>query len=185
MSNTTSLTEQELESLKYPVGKLAWENEYTPEVIDSLIRHIETFPTLLNSTAQQLKESDLAYSYRPGGWNIRQIIHHLADSHSNGLIRNKLALTEENPTIKPYNENKLAALADSLVMPIDASVLILNGVHARWSYLLRSMQHGDFSRTYFHPEHQKTWSLAQLLSIYAWHGRHHIGHITTALEQKF
>ncbi|MFL5752757.1 MAG: YfiT family bacillithiol transferase [Bacteroidia bacterium] len=185
MENAINLSEQELNELKYPTGKLTWESEYTDEVIDGLIRHIEAFPIMLNEVAQSLKESDLVYSYRPGGWNIRQIIHHLADSHSNGFIRNKLALTENNPTIKPYDENAFAALPDTAKMPIDASVFVINGIHARWSYLLRSMKAEEFKRTYFHPENQKTWAISSLLSIYAWHGKHHVGQIKVAMERKF
>lgn len=184
MSANLNISEQELESLKFPDGRLNFEASYSPEVIDRLIAEIEQFPPHLNNLAQSLKQSDLEYRYRPGSWTVRQILHHLADSHSNGLIRNKLALTEDNPTIKPYDENAFAALPDS-EMTVDSSVLMINGIHARWSYLLRSMKHGDFARTYFHPENKKQWSIAQLLNIYAWHGKHHLAQIKVALQHKF
>jgi hypothetical protein len=184
MSEPINLTEAEIEALKYPTGRVQFETEYTAPVVDALIKKIEEFPLQLNNFAQKLKTSDLLYRYRPGSWTVQQIIHHIADSHSNGLNRTKLALTEDNPTIKPYDENLFAALPDS-AMPLDASILILNGVHARWSTLLRSMKTEDFAKTYFHPENKKTWSIAQLISIYAWHGEHHLAQIRVAIDRKF
>ena len=125
-----------------------------------------------------MSEQQLLTPYRDGGWTIAQVVHHLADSHLNSYIRFKLALTEDNPTIKPYDEAAWAMLADSR-MPIDSSLQLLESVHARWVTLLRSMKEADFARTYVHPEHGKTFTLWGVLGMYAWHGRHHTAHVTS------
>jgi hypothetical protein len=130
-----------------------------------------------------LDESQIQTPYREGGWTVHQLIHHLADSHMNAFIRFKLALTEENPVIKPYLEDKWSELADVSDVPINISITLLHALHHRWHRLLESMSVDDFRRTVFHPEKEKDITLWDMLLIYAWHGKHHVAHITTLREQ--
>ena len=175
----------ELEALKYPTGKLEWEKDYSMAVIQSLIDKIEKQPDNLREVVQGISADNQNYSYRPGGWTIRQIIHHVSDSHLNAYIRTKLALTEDCPTIKPYDENKWADLFDTAHADFLISVHLLDTIHKRWVILLRSLKREDFDREYFHPEMKRKVPLTHLLSIYAWHGDHHIGQIRGALKNKF
>jgi hypothetical protein len=131
---------------------------------------------LLREAVRNFSPIQLATPYREGGWTARQVIHHVADSHVNAYIRFKLALTEENPTIRPYFEERWATLEDSK-LPIEISLHIIEGIHLRWACLLRGMSTQDFVRTYIHPEHNKMFSLSAALGMYAWHGRHHTAHI--------
>jgi hypothetical protein len=185
MKDTIHMNERELELLKYPTGKLEFQAEYSPLVIAGFIENIEQLPAYLKEILKTVKETDLGYRYRPNGWNIRQIVHHIGDSHMNALIRAKLTLTEENPTIKPYDENKWAALADTNSADISISIPIIEGVHKRLVLLLKSLDHKEYSRTYYHPESKREFTLAQLLNIYSWHGKHHVGQIKVALNKKF
>jgi hypothetical protein len=125
-----------------------------------------------------LNDSQLDTPYREGGWTVRQVVHHLADSHANSVIRFKLALTEDWPTIKPYNENTWAQLPDSKSLPVDSSLTFISAMHERWVALLESMSEADFERGYVHPERGRQ-NLLTALGIYAWHGRHHTAHITS------
>ena len=185
MSTTINLSEQELEQLKYPTGKMLYEEVYTPEIIQKLITKIEQFPSDLKETAKNLKKEDLNCKYRPEGWNIKQIIHHISDSHLNAYIRTKLALTEENPTVKPYNEKAWALTIDALDDNFESSILIIENIHKKLISILKSLELKDFDRTYFHPDMKRNVPLTNLLSIYAWHGHHHLAHIQTALAKRF
>lgn len=127
----------------------------------------------------------LALHYRPEGWTIRQVVHHCADSHSNAFTRFKLALTEENPSIKPYKENLWAELPDVTTAPVDWSLKIIANIHKRWVVLLKSMSIADFERTYFHPESNRVWKLFEVLALYAWHCNHHLAHVKQAKKMKF
>lgn len=171
----------DIEKLKYPVGK------YNPgsiqfHQIERWIDDISQLPTELNQALLQVDEKSLSYTYRPEGWNIQQVVHHLADSHMNSIIRFKLALTEDNPTIKPYHEDRWATMHDVKNTPISASVAIIEGVHARLTSLLRGMSVQEFSKKYTHPEHGRSLDLAYTAGMYAWHGRHHVEHINNALK---
>lgn len=173
----------EIEKLKYPIGK------YTPgeikiEMINAWIAELKSFPDRLTTLVKDLDEESLHYTYRPEGWSIRQLVHHLADSHMNSIIRFKLALTEDNPTIKPYLESEWALMHDVHSVPIDASLNILSGVHARLSAMLSDLGVLEFAKTYTHPEHGKTINIAHTIGMYAWHGNHHLEHIRLALESK-
>jgi hypothetical protein len=169
---------QEIEKLKYPIGKFRMPKDLSPEFLASCIRVINEFPSKLKLETEELTEDQLDTPYRPGGWTIRQVVHHCADSHMNSLIRFKLALTEDTPTIKPYDENLWAELADCKNYPILSSLLILEGVHARWGGLFDSFLELDLNRTFIHPEQGKEMSLAQTMALYAWHCAHHLAHIT-------
>ena len=130
-----------------------------------------------------LNEKQLDTPYRDGGWTVRQVVHHVPDSHLNAYTRVKLALTENAPTIKPYDEAAWAALPDSRSTPIETSLRMLEALHERWTGLLRSMKPEDFQRRFTHPEHGKTFTLDWLVAMYAWHGRHHVAHITSLRER--
>lgn len=172
------------EQLKYPIGKFSMPEEFTPESINEFITVIENFPEQLKNAAGNLSDEQLNTSYRPGGWTIRQVVNHVADSHANSMIRFKLALTEENPTIKPYFEERWAELADTKTIPVAAALLMIEGIHGRWTALLKSMTAADFEKTFFHPESKRTWKLNQTLALYAWHSKHHLAHVYLVANTK-
>lgn len=162
---------------KYPIG------EYIPRPFshaqrDEWLGDIEWLPSQMEFALQNMDEVHLQKPYREGGWTIHQLVHHVADSHMNAYIRFKLGLTENNPTIKPYDENAWANLADTTNLPINISLTILHAVHKRWVELLRHIKDEEWLRTVVHPEHNKQMTLWHLLGMYSWHGRHHLAHIT-------
>lgn len=163
---------------RFPIGKFDPKAAGTRE--DS-IQAIRDLPANLAKAVEGLTDEQLDTPYREGGWTLRQTVHHVADSHINSLCRFKLALTEDNPTIRPYDEARWAELADSAI-PVDISLKIIEGVHSRWSALLESMSDEDFTRRLQHPESGE-WVLEDMLAMYAWHSRHHTAHITNALER--
>ena len=167
---------------QYPIGRFQAPASYDAAGREAAIRHIEELPRLVRVAVQGLTPAQLDTPYRDGGWTVRQVVHHLADSHLNAFTRFKLALTEDVPTIKPYNEKRWAELPDTALDP-DASLLILDGLHRRWSTLLRSMDAAAFGRTLRHPESGVN-VLDRMLALYSWHGRHHVAHITGLRERK-
>lgn len=169
------------EDLRFPVGKFE-KIEVTEELRRQFIETIEELPNKLRQAVVDLNDEQLETAYRPDGWTVKQVVHHLADSHSNSLIRFKLALTEDTPPIKPYLEDKWAELADSKHAPIELSLNQIDSIHARWTLVLRAMTAKDFERNLFHPEHGEV-SLSYMLSLYEWHCRHHLAHITALRER--
>lgn len=169
--------------LRYPVGKFDFQKEVTEDDRRRFIDEIEEAPARLRAAVQGLSAEQLEIPYRPGGWTIRQVVHHVPDSHLNSYTRFKLALTEEEPTIKPYHEDLWAELADSRVAPVDISLALLESLHRRWVMLLRSLTAKDFDRTFRHPE-LGVVTLAKNLGLYAWHGRHHVAQITSLVERE-
>jgi uncharacterized damage-inducible protein DinB len=169
--------------LRYPVGKFDWSAPIDPADYPRLIAEIAACAGALRSAVAGLSRDQLETHYRPGGWTVKQLVHHVPDSHLNAYTRFKLALTEDEPTIKTYDEAKWAELADSQKVPIDVSLDLLDSLHQRWVALLRSMDPSDFNRGLRHPEHERIVTLEQLLGLYAWHSRHHVAHIT-ALRQR-
>jgi DinB superfamily len=167
--------------LRYPIGPFQYDGPQTDEQRQRLIDQIEAAPAKLRAAVEGLSPQQLETPYRPGGWTVRQVAHHLPDSHLNGYIRFRLALTEDEPTIKPYYEDRWAGLDDARHAPIDISLALLDALHRRWILLLRSLGAQDFARTFIHPE-LGVVSLDQHVSIYAWHGRHHVAHITSLRE---
>ena len=169
------------EDLRFPLGKFDKSIEITPELRKEFIQTIAQLPTNLEKAVSGLNDEQLETPYRPEGWTIRQTVHHVADSHLNAYTRFKLALTEDMPTIRPYAENRWAELADSK-MPIDVSLKIVEGIHARWTNLLESMSDADFQKQLNHPE-SGAWTLEKMLALYEWHSRHHTAHITKLRER--
>jgi hypothetical protein len=166
--------------LKYPIGLFVNPPAITDEFISEWISVIASFPKNIESETKHLNDQQLDTRYRPEGWTIRQVIHHCADSHMNSFIRLKLALTEENPTIKPYLEDRWAELTDSNNLPVSSSLKIIEGVHERWVALLKSLTNDQWKRTFIHPEHGKIFSIDEATGFYAWHCEHHLAHICQA-----
>lgn len=169
------------DDLRFPIGKFDENIEITPEKRRQLIQTIAELPDKVKLATSNLTEDQLDTPYRPEGWTVRQTVHHIADSHLNAFSRFKLALTEDTPTIRPYFEDRWAELADSR-MPIDVSIKIIEGIHARWSNLLQSMTDEDFAKKLNHPD-SGLWTLEKMLALYGWHCRHHTAHITNLRER--
>jgi len=169
-----------LEKLRYPIGKFVCPAEITTSVILNWIEIIEEFPSKLKNQVEELSNADLQKTYRPNGWTIAQVINHCADSHMNSFIRFKLALTEDSPTIKPYFEDRWAELPDSNNYPIDDALKILESLHAKWVYLLRSLSEEALNKEFIHPESEERISLKRNIGIYAWHCEHHLAHVVNA-----
>jgi len=172
-----------LDKLKFPIGPFILPEQISSEMKLDYINQLESFPSRLKLAIQNLSNEQLDTPYRPDGWTLRQVIHHCADSHMNCFIRFKLALTENNPTIKPYQEDLWANLSDNK-LPIESSVLILEGVHIRWNDVLRNMKDSQWKMTFFHPQSGKTLNLEQASAMYSWHCNHHLGHILELKKSK-
>lgn len=169
-----------IDELKYPIGKLHF-IDFEEEELIAKVETIRSFPSKISELTKNLSDSDLVKSYRVGGWNIKQIVHHCADSHMNAFIRFKLALTEDAPVIKPYKEAAWASMID-YEMPIHSSLKLLQGLHQRWSSLLQSMDNLALTKSYFHPEDNKEVNLWNAIQTYDWHCKHHLKHIELALQ---
>jgi hypothetical protein len=169
--------------LRYPIGKFTYAGPPTPEQRQELLRHIEHAPANLRAAVAGLSDQQLDTPYRPEGWTVRQVAHHVPDSHLNAYVRFKLALTEDEPTIKPYAEDRWARLADTQATPVEVSLTLLDSLHNRWVRLLRALQQEDWKRTFRHPELGLV-PLEKNLALYAWHGRHHVAHIENLRERK-
>ena len=167
---------------RYPIGKFEMPKEVTQARRQQAIEAIAAAPAQMRAAVKGLNDKQLDTPYREGGWTVRQVVHHVPDSHMNALIRLKLALTEDNPTVKPYNETAWAELADAK-MPIEASQSLLDSVHARWDRVWRAMKPEQFARKLVHPEHGER-TIDWLLFLYEWHGKHHTAHITELRKQK-
>ncbi len=174
----------DLESLKYPIGKFSAPEVIDNELLDQAIGQIADLPKELFQVASPLTPAQLDCSYRPDGWTVRQLLHHIADSHGNAFFRFKHALTEENPSIKPYDEGSWAKLPDA-ALSAELAMDMIRLVHAKWVHLLQHMSPANFERTYFHPEKQRTQRLAEVTLMYAWHGKHHLAHITGLIQRSF
>src|ERR1700719_4834123 len=168
---------------RYPIGQFKLPLGIRPERRQQAIDEIASAPAKLRAAAQGLTDAQLDTPYRDGGWTVRQVIHHVPDSHMNAYVRLKLALTEVKPTIKPYEESAWAELADSKSAPIEASQKLLEALHERWDRVWRSLQAEDFSRKLVHPEHGER-TIDWLLFVYEWHVRHHVAHITELRKRR-
>ena len=169
--------------LRYPIGPFDWKpGDTTDDQRRQQICNIEMAPARIRAAVEGLSPEQLDTPYRPGGWTVRQVVHHLPDSHLNAYTRFRLALTEDEPTIKPYDENRWAQLEDARTAPVEISLALLDGLHQRWVLLLRSLQAADFARIFRHPE-LGVVGLDRNLALYAWHGRHHEAHITSLRQR--
>jgi hypothetical protein len=172
------MTATDLEQLKYPIGKHRYAGSLSPQQLEQCLNAIAVLPEKLKNEVAHLSAAQLDTPYRPGGWTVRQVVHHLGDSHMNALIRFKLALTEDRPTIKPYLEAAWSAMDDNLHMAVEPGLDLVAALHARWMVLLRGLTPAQLQRSYLHPQYNKEYSLEEAVSAYAWHGNHHLAHIT-------
>jgi hypothetical protein len=173
-----------LEKLRYPIGKFIVPESYSTEYISENIAEITSFPERLKKEVSNLTDEQLDTPYRSDGWTVRQVIHHCADSHMNCFIRIKWALTENNPIIKYYHEDRWAELHDNLTMPIEPSLFFLEGLHYRLSYLMDNLSKEELEMSFIHPEHNSEFKLKEIIGTYAWHGNHHLAHIKELKKRK-
>lgn len=168
--------------LRYPIGPFEYPRPGTPGDRRRWIDQIREAPARLRQAVRGLDPAQLDTPYRPGGWTVRQVVHHVVDSHLNAYVRTKLALTEDHPTIKPYHEARWAEGAEYR-RPVAGSLDLLELLHDRWVAVLDALDEPGFARTYFHPESGVTFTLDHVVALYAWHGRHHVGHVTALRER--
>ena len=167
---------------RYPIGRFDFDMVVAPADRPRLIEEIASLPAKLRATVQGTTEQHLTHTYRPGGWTVRQLVHHVPDSHMNGFVRLKLALTEDRPTVSAYDEKKFAALAD-MKLPVAVSLELVRSLHARWLAIYGTMKDDDWQRMFVHPEYTDPLTLDWQVQMYGWHSRHHVAHIT-ALRQR-
>ena len=174
------------ERLRYPVGgeneQQEYDKSFSEDLKNSLMIDIKMLPSSLEFAIQNLDASQFETEYRPGGWTVQQLVHHIADSHINAYVRFKLALTESNPTIKPYDQDAWALLPDSK-LPVNLSITLLFALHARWYQMMEGMKESEWQRTMYHPERKIELSIWDLLKSYAWHSRHHVAQILQLRER--
>jgi uncharacterized damage-inducible protein DinB len=173
----------QMNDLKYPIGRFSFQTPSTTEQRKLWIAEISEAPTKLRAAAGALSDEQLSTPYREGGWTVRQVVHHVPESHMNAYIRFKLALTENEPTVKPYDEAAWAELSDVRDTPIEVSLALLDNLHDRWVRVLRAMSDSDFAKQFRHPELGAV-PLEKNLALYAWHGKHHVAHIASLRERK-
>lgn len=178
------MKESDLEKLKYPIGKFTVPLSYSAEYLSSKIEEIALFPKKLRQETIHLSDDQLDTPYRPEGWTVRQVIHHCAESHMNCYIRIKWALTESNPVIKAYDEVLWSGLQDSLKMPIQPTLILLEGLHSRLAFIMETLSEEQLERSFIHPENNSEYKIKQLIATYAWHGNHHLAHITSLKKYK-
>ena len=169
--------------LSYPIGKFERPPAVTAEMRSQFIETLAAGPARFREAVEGLNDQQLDTCYRPGGWTVRQVVHHVPDSHLNSYVRFKLALTEDEPTIKPYAEDRWAELADTKSTPVEVSLTLLESLHDRWVRLLRSLSPEEWQRTFRHPA-LGAMTLEKTLALYAWHGRHHVSHITSLRDRE-
>lgn len=178
------MTSEELEQLKFPIGTYAIPETISVETIAQWINEIELFPSRIIQLTSHLSTEQLNWQYRPNGWSIKQVVHHCVDSHMNSIIRFKLALTEDNPTIRPYFEDRWAKLDVYKEDDLSDSIQLLKALHSKLGKLLRSISKEEMSRTFQHPEYGNQYRIDETIGNYAWHGNHHAAHIEQALKHK-
>jgi uncharacterized damage-inducible protein DinB len=167
---------------RFPIGKFAFEGTMSEQQRAQCLNDIEEAPALLRAAVTGLSDKQLDTPYRDGGWTVRQVVHHVPDSHMNAYVRFKLALTEDEPTIRPYREERWAELPEAKTAPIEMSLQLLANLHHRWVISLRNMKAEDWKKTYRHPE-LGVLGLEKVLALYAWHGKHHVAHVTVLKER--
>lgn len=178
------INQTELEVLRYPIGRFKKPETLTDKNISEFIKPLSNFPQRLRKETEHLTDEQLNTPYRPEGWTVRQVVHHCADSHINAYTRFKLTLTEDTPTIKPYFETRWAKLPDGKTLPIEPSLKLLEGLHARWANMLKSLSDKELKRTLINPESNITYRLDVMTALYTWHCNHHLAHITELKKRK-
>ena len=179
----TRPAEHAVTDLRYPLGPFVYSGPMTDVQRTEAIARIAAAPARLRDAVLGLDEGQLDTAYRPGGWTVRQVVHHVPDSHLNAYVRIRLALTEDVPTIKPYEEARWAQLPDARTLPVEVSLALLDALHARWVPLLRGIDAGTALRRLRHPEHGREMTIDELIALYAWHGHHHVAHVTALRER--
>jgi len=174
---------ENIEILKFPIGRYTIPDTVSDDKKSSCIDSIEHLPERLDNTMSGLSTKQIDTPYRPGGWTVRQLVHHIADSHINAFTRFKLGMTEDSPHIRPYDQEAWCSMSDAGTLEPSVSMQILKGIHHRWTHVLRSMTADDYLRVVYHPEMKRDISLAQLLTQYGWHSDHHLAHITTLRQR--
>jgi hypothetical protein len=172
----------DLEQLKYPIGHFIMPDIFDEQQAAFWISEIEALPKQIKAATVNLSEEELNQTYRPGGWTLRQVIHHIPDSHMNAYIRFKQAITEDIPVIRPYHEEKWAETEEGKNGDIQMSIDLLTSLHQRWVAFLKTLNQEDYQRKYIHPAHGKELTLANMLGMYAWHGKHHLAHLTSTIN---
>lgn len=179
-----NMTTEEIEKLKYPLGAFSVPEDISAEDLRTWINEIAELPAKLEKLVSNLDKDQLDTPYRPEGWTVKQLVHHIADAHMNALLRFKWALSEDSPTIKAYDEKKFADLPDSLLAPAELSLNMIKSVHGKWVILLENMSMTDYERTFTHPQSGFRYTLKQSLANYAWHGTHHFAHLENLIKRK-
>ncbi len=174
----------DLESQKYPVGKFKAPDTFSKQLTDEWIQTIDELPKKLRDAVSNLNDEQLDTPYREEGWTVRQVVHHVVDSHLNSYIRFKLAMTEDLPVIKPYLEKLWAEMEDGKHSPVELSLNLLEALHKRWVYFLKALSEDDLKRKFFHPELKREMELRWTLALYAWHSKHHLAHITSLKDRR-
>lgn len=172
------------DSQRFPIGKFVPAQGHDRALLETQITAIEALPGQLRAAASGLDDAQLDTPYRDGGWTVRQVVHHVADSHIHASVRTRLALTVDEPHIDGYNQDSWVALTDARTLPIEPSLQIIEGLHQRWATLLRSLDEVAWQRTYYHNEYRNLWPLWQVVGLYSWHGRHHTAHITSLRQSR-
>ena len=178
------MTVEQLYQLKFPIGEYNPPKEINPQHVSDWIQSIESFPKKVKELTQHLTIEQKNWRYRPNGWKIKQVVHHCADSHINSITRFKLAVTEDNPTIRPYYEDRWAELIDSHDDNLEDSLMLLTGLHNKWVKLLKNFSATDLKKEFIHPEHGRKFVLDEAIGMYAWHCNHHLAHIKQGLDAK-
>lgn len=174
----------DIQKLTYPIGKRVTVSNPDQSLIEEWITDIETFPQRLEKLLQNATTAQLSYRYRPGGWTVKQVVHHCADSHLNGMAKFKLALTEDSPTIKPYIQEGWANTTEATSDDLTYSIQLLKGLHAKWIVLLRSLSSDEMQRGYIHPAHDRLFTIEESIQIYSWHCNHHFAHVENGLQSE-
>lgn len=179
----SSSTQRTPSNPRYPIGPFEYENKSSAPERDANIGDIEALPARLRDVVSGLTDAQFDTAYRDGGWTVRQLVHHVADSHLNAYVRWKLALAEDNPVIKPYDQDDWVKMPDVQQVPVMVSLALLDALHERLVSVMRNMSDEDFDRTYYHPEQKRSVALHEVLALYAWHGKHHTAHVAELRER--
>ena len=171
-----------MQDLSYPIGKYIVQ-PFSETLLGEWLNDIKFLPQHLENSILNLDDMQLETPYRDGGWTVKQVVHHVADSHMNAYIRFKLGLSEDTPEIKPYDQDAWASMIDTQKLPINISLTLLHALHMRWHCVLKNMTAADLDKKVFHPEHKKEFTLWELLGMYAWHSKHHVAHVTSLRER--